>query len=173
MTMIKQLENWTGKVCVNGVEYGSVGEMPTIPLDGSTVITLMPNKVREKAVLQEVTDDRERVFTVRQWMTRVDNNPMPMRTMVGRVEKQTQKAVYLKLHGQALPVITCMRCGRTLTNPISRHYGLGIECINKVGLGFLAEATDVDKIKEALVDVRWEGWLPKSAIESDEVFNAG
>ena len=88
---------------------------------------------------------------------------------MGRVEKQTQKAVYLKLHGQALPVITCMRCGRTLTNPISRHYGLGIECINKVGLGFLAEVTDVDKIKEALVDVKWEGFVPKSAIIENQV----
>ena len=165
--MIKQLTGWKGKVCVNGVEYGSVGEMPTIPLDSSTVITLIPNKVREKAVLQEVTDNRERVFTVRQWMTRVDNNPMPMRTMVGRVEKQTQKAVYLKLHGQALPVITCMRCGRTLTNPISRHYGIGPECIQKLGMCFAVE--DVEQIKEALVDVKWEGFVPKSAILENEV----
>lgn len=162
--MIKQLANWKGKVIVNGIEYGSVEEALTLPLDANTVIKLLPVKRRERVEVTTVENCEERVITVRQFMTQVERNPMPMRTMVGRITRETEKAYYMELHGQALPVVTCMRCGRTLTNPISRHYGLGIECINKVGLGFLAEVTDVDKIKEALVDVKWSGWCSKSAV---------
>ena len=118
---------------------------------------------------QAVTEDVEHVLTVRQYMTRVDSNPMPMRKMVGKIKRETAKAYYAELHGQALPVVTCMRCGRELTNPVSRHYGLGIECIQKVGIPFSVD--DVENIKEALIDVKWSGWIPKSAIENDEIFN--
>ena len=136
--MIKQLSGWQGCIVVNGVEYGSVGEVSALPLDNKTVIRLIPVKKKEKAQVATFEDDSIRVITVRQFMTQVENNPMPMRTMVGKITRETAKAYYMELHGQALPVVTCMRCGRSLTNPISRHYGLGVECINKVGLGFLA-----------------------------------
>lgn len=94
--------------------------------------------------------------------------PMPLRTMTGTVEKETRGMIYMKLHGQAEPVIKCMRCGKTLTNPISQHYGIGPECMSKLGL--ICDITDVDTIKKKLVDVTWEGWIIKSAItEREEV----
>ena len=160
--MIKQLANWKGKVIVDGTEYDSISSVP----DGikATTITLLPKVEKRRVKVDDIEDDTERVITVRQFMTQVESNPMPMRVMVGKITRETAKAYYMELHGQALPVVTCMRCGRSLTNPISRHYGLGVECINKVGLGFLAEVTDVNEIKEALVDVKWSGWCAKSAI---------
>ena len=164
--MFKQLLGWSGRVVVNGTEYESVGSVPNdIEI---TTITLLPKVEKKRIKVDEVEDNTEHVITVRQFMTRVDSNPMPMRTMVGKIVRETAKAVYMELHGQALPVVTCMRCGRTLTNPVSRHYGLGIECIQKVGIPF--DANDVENIKEAMVDVKWTGWCPKSAIESDEIF---
>lgn len=173
--MIKPLANWSGRVVVNGVEYGSIAEVPTIELDSSTVITLLP-VVRQ--TIQKVTETVEHVITVKEYMTlpatpefdfmdRWNKGvPMPLRTMVGTVEKETKGMVYMKLHGEGLPTITCMRCGRRLTNPVSRHYGLGIECIKKVGF---FKIDDVTGIKEALVNLKWEGWCIKSAIIEDKI----
>ena len=173
--MIKQLANWQGKVIVNGVEYESIREVPALSLTSETVITLLPKVAQAvKQTVQAVADKVEHVITVKQYMTKPaspefdfmakwnNNCPMPMRTMVGTVEKETKGMVYMKLHGQGLPTITCMRCGRELTNPVSRHYGLGIECIRKVGMPY--DVSEVDSIKEALVNIIWEGWIPKSAI---------
>lgn len=165
--MFKQLLGWSGRVVVNGTEYESVGSVPN-DIEITTII-LLPKVEKRRVKVDEVEDDTERVITVRQFMTRVDSNPMPMRTMVGKIKRETAKAYYMELHGQALPVVTCMRCGKTLTNPVSRHYGLGIECIQKVGIPFNAD--DIENIKEAMVDVKWSGWCPKSAIESNEAFS--
>ena len=92
-----------------------------------------------------------------------NDNPMPLRTMQGTIEKETRGMVYMKLHGVGREEIHCMRCGRSLTNPISRHYGIGPECMQKVGfVGIGIE--EVDLIKEKLQEVTWEGWIIKSAI---------
>lgn len=165
--MFKQLSGWQGRVVVNGTEYESVGSVPNnIEI---TTITLLPKVERRRVRVEDVIDDTERIITVRQFMTRVDSNPMPMRTMVGKIKRETAKAYYMELHGQALSVVTCMRCGKTLTNPVSRHYGLGIECLSKVGI--VTDENDISGIKEALVNVHWSGYVPKSAIESNEPFN--
>lgn len=163
--MFKQLLGWSGRVVVNGTEYENIGSVPN-DIEIAT-ITLLPKYRRVK--VEDVTDDTEHVITVRQFMTRVESNPMPMRTMVGKIKRETAKAYYMELHGQALPVVTCMRCGKTLTNPVSRHYGLGVECLSKVGI--VADENDIEDIKESMVNVKWSGWCPKSAIESNEAFN--
>ena len=59
-----------------------------------------------------------------------------------------------------------MRCGRPLTNPVSQHYGIGPECMSK--LGFVCDISDIDTIKKKLVDVVWEGWIIKSSIIEQE-----
>lgn len=164
--MFKQLLGWQGRVVVNGTEYENIGSVPNSVTP--TTITLLPKVEKRRVKVEDVTDDTEHVITVRQFMTRVDSNPMPMRTMVGKIKRETAKAYYMELHGQALPVVTCMRCGKTLTNPVSRHYGLGVECIQRVGIPFNAD--DIENIKEAMVDIKWCGWLPKSSVESDEIY---
>lgn len=93
------------------------------------------------------------------------NIPMPLREMTGIKIKETRGMVYMKLHGMAEPIIRCMRCGKTLTNPVSRKYGIGPECMSKLGLVFAID--DVDNISKALAEVTWEGWIIKSAIEEE------
>ena len=166
--MFKQLSGWQGRVVVNGTEYENIGSVPNSIKP--TTITLLPKVVKRRVKVEDVTDDTERVITVRQFMTRVESNPMPMRTMVGKIKRETAKAYYMELHGQALPVVTCMRCGKTLTNPVSRHYGLGIECLSKVGI--VADESDIENIKEAMVDIKWCGYVPKSAILENEIFDS-
>lgn len=174
--MIKQLLGWEGKVNINGTDFENIGAVPaTLLLDNNSVIKLYPAKQEVKhSVAQSVDDNTEYTITVRQYMTQPSTPefdfmdkfnkgiPMPMRTMTGVIVKETPKMVYMKLHGQAKKTIRCMRCNKELTNPVSRLYGLGIECIQKVGIPF--DVTDVENIKEALVNVTWEGWIIKSAI---------
>ena len=117
-------------------------------------------------------------ITVRQYMTKPatpdfnfmaqwnDNHPMPLRTMQGTVLKETRGMIMMQLTGEGLATCTCMRCGKELTNPISRHYGIGPECMNKLGL--TREIDDIEGIKEDLSELEWTGWIVKSSITSKE-----
>ena len=175
--MIKQLAGWQGKVNVNGKEFENISEVSDSVLTDTTIITLLPSFQRQSA--QRVDDNAEHVITVRQYMTKPASPefdfmdrmnkgiPMPMRTMVGTVVKETKGMVYMKLHGQGLRTVTCLRCGRELTHPVSRYHGIGPECIQKLGMCY--SVTDVDAIKEALIDIKWEGWIIKSAIIEDRI----
>lgn len=185
--MIKQLANWAGTVNVNGVEYATIGDVPeNLELSGTTVITLIPRQLPKQTV-QAVSDKAEHVITVKQYMTKPacpefefmakwnNNVPMPMRTMVGTVEKETKGMVYMKLHGELLAerMFTCMCCGRQLTNPVSQFFGVGPEC---GGHNYthpfdsdeeLREA--VEAYKKVLLAKTWEGWIIKSAIVEDTI----
>ena len=98
--------------------------------------------------------------------------PMPLCTMVGTVVKETKGMVYLDLHGDTdgNPVQYCMKCGRPITNPVSRYFGLGPDCGNH---GYvnpfksdeeLHSAVDTYR-REVLQKMTWKGWVPKSAIK--------
>ena len=180
--MIKQLAGWQGRVDVNGTNYESIADVPTTILDNNTVITLIPRQT-----IQVVADKVEHIITVKQYMTRKAcpefnfmaqwNNdiPMPMRTMVGTVEKETKGMVYMKLHGELLAerMFTCMCCGRPLTNPVSQFFGVGPEC----GGHNYTHPFDTDKelkqaveaYKKVLLNMTWEGWIIKSAIVEDKI----
>ena len=143
---------------------------------GHTVIRLVPEcmKIKPKSEVVQTDGHKTYVITVKQYMTQKgspdfdfmtkwnNDNPMPLRTMTGWIEKETRGMLYMHLHGTAQQTITCMRCGRELTNPISRQYGIGPECIQK--LGFALDMNDVDEIKEKLVETDWSGWIIRSAI---------
>lgn len=127
-------------------------------------------------------------ITVKQYMTKKatpefdfmarwnNDNPMPLRTMVGTVEKETRGMVYMKLHGDmyAEKMCTCMKCGRTLTNPVSQYFGIGPEC---GGHNYVNPFNSEEELKEAvasyrkqLQEVTWEGWIIKSAITDGAEF---
>lgn len=173
--MLEMLKSWNGKVVVNDIEYNSVKSVPT-DLKGQIHIILYPNV--EKSKTSVVERETEYQITVKKYMTEPsspdfdfmaqcnNDNPMPLRTMTGSKIKETRGMVYMKLHGQAQPVIKCMRCGRMLTNEISQHYGIGPECMLKLGL--MVDIDDVETIKKKLVDVEWEGWIVKSAIVEEK-----
>lgn len=109
------------------------------------------------------------------FMAKWNNNvPMPLRVMVGTVEKETRGMVYMKLHGDivAEKITTCMKCGRQLTNPVSQYFGLGPECgghnyVNPFNTEEELRAA-ISNYREELRNITWEGWVIKSAIIDNE-----
>lgn len=183
--MLTMLKHWTGKVEIDGVQYSSINDVPAEKMTAGSTFTMKLHtethrnrKDAGKAKISVVTPKSEKRITVKAYMTRKaspefdfmqkwnNDSPMPLRTMVGTIEKETRGMVYMNLHGLGEPVIQCLRCGKTLTNPVSRHYGIGPECMSK--LGIVADIEDVDTIKEQLVNVKWSGWIIRSAILEQE-----
>lgn len=102
-------------------------------------------------------------------------NPMPFRIMQGRVLKETRGIVYMDCIAVPLKIDVCMRCGRKLTHPVSRLYGIGPECGGHAHINpFNTEEellSALDKVTEQLAKITWRGWIIKSAIEQyQEVF---
>ena len=79
----------------------------------------------------------------------------------------------MDLQGKAEPTSRCLVCGKTLTNPISKLYGIGPECSDKVGIIRIeSEEEAKEKLKhimEQIDDITWTGWVIKSAIKEWEV----
>ena len=101
-----------------------------------------------------------------------DGNPMPLCIMQGEVIKETRGMYYMNLQGKAEPTSKCLVCGKTLINPISKLYGIGPECSEKVGLIRIeSEEEAKEKLKhimEQIDDISWTGWVIKSAIKEWE-----
>lgn len=178
--MERLLQNWLGSIIINDTEYDSIKSAESVlkTLSGNVHIILKSDhkKPLNHTTVQITDTTGEYEITVKPYMTKPatpefdfmarwnDNNPMPMRIMQGVIEKETPGMVYMKLHGLAKPTITCYCCGKELTNPISRHYGIGPVCLSK--LGIVREIDDVENIKEELVNIKWEGWVIRSSIIS-------
>lgn len=178
----KLLKDWKGSIDIDDKHYTSVQDAVSVfkTLSDDTHIVLHSvSENANKSKIECVESKSEYRVTVKKYMTEPatpsfdfmakfnNDNPMPLRTMTGTIEKETRGMVYMKLHGQAEPVVRCMRCGRLLTNPVSKLYGIGPECIEK--LGFVrVDIDDIETIKQKLVDVHWEGWIIKSAITEKE-----
>ena len=174
--------NWNGKAFIDDKEIDlSTFDFSTIK--STTVIRLVPMRATTSPKetdnhVQPVNPSGEVKITVKAYMTKeatpefdfMDkwNNgiPMPMRTMMGTVEKETRGMLYMHLHGFAQQTITCACCGKELTNPVSRLYGIGPVCLAKIGITRNIE--DVENIKEELVKVEWTGWVIRSAITEKE-----
>lgn len=179
----KLLKDWKGEISINDKHYTSVQDATSVfkTLSDDSHILLRSNvKNAVQSVVDSVESKVQYRITVKKYMTEKsvpgfdfmakwnNDNSMPLRTMIGTIEKETRGMVYMKLHGQAEPVIKCMRCGRTLTNEVSKMYGIGPECITKVPFIMDLDINDVEGIKKKLVDVTWEGWIIKSAIIEKE-----
>ena len=98
--------------------------------------------------------------------------PMPFVIMHGEVIKETRGMYYMNLQGKAEPTSKCLVCGKNLTNSISKLYGIGPECSEKVGLIRIeSEEEAKEKLKhimEQIDDISWSGWVIKSAIKEWE-----
>lgn len=102
-----------------------------------------------------------------------NDKPMPLRTMVGTVIKETRGMVYMQLEGKAEVTCNCLVCAKSLTNPISKLYGIGPECSAKIGLIRIESEDEAREkwsiIEEQLSQTKWEGWVIRSAITESEV----
>ena len=185
--MLTLLKNWKGPVEVNGTLYDSINAVNLADiktLDEINIKLLHTEKIENKGNTSEnrTVDVTEYQITVKRYMTQKasatfdfmekwnNNIPMPLRIMVGTVEKETRGMVYMKLHGDIIEerVCTCMKCGRVLTNPVSQYFGIGPECgghnyVHPFNTDEELKAA-VDAYKKQLRDIKWEGWVIKSAI---------
>ena len=176
--MITMLKDWKGKIEVNDTLYDNVSTIENKALSGQIHIKLLSNNKNQNTTKIQSEESKEVRITVKSYMTKKatsefnfmekwnNNTPMPLRTMQGKKIKSTPGMVYMELHAKGIETITCLRCGKELTNPISRHYGIGPECMSK--LGIQASIDDVENIKEKLVDITWSGWVICSSILSEE-----
>lgn len=186
--MLTMLKDWQGKVELNDTKYETITQAisQNKGLKGQVRIKLYPasnnaNVGQNRTTVANPNTVGEYKIFVKGYMTKKAspdfdfmakwNNdvPMPLRVMQGVKVKETPGMVYMKLHAQAKETITCMRCGKELTNPISRKYGIGPECITKLPMLIKFDIDDVEGITEKLVDVTWEGWVIKSSILTEEL----
>lgn len=185
--MLTMLEDWKGDIEINGEHVADISRFK--PILGQIHIKLWPkgknakmtrNTQRESENQQKDVDRTEYRITVRQYMTHKstpefdfmakwnNDNPMPLRTMTGWIERETPGMYLMHLRGTAIDnTIKCMRCGRVLTNPVSKKYGIGPECLSKIG--FMGDPEDVTGASQQLSQVTWSGWVIKKAIENQEV----
>ena len=195
--MLNILEGYKGSLEVNGIVYSSIkaavqalkgyeGELTIVLNKGVKIAEQRPTISSENAV-QEIQGSPIYKIKVRQYMTKPAspefdfhdkwNNgvPMPMRIMVGRKLKETRGMVQMELWGEITGEIThsCMKCGKRLTNNVSKFFGIGPEC---GGHNYTNPFETDDELREAVKDmqeqlkeIKWTGWIIKSAIEEQEV----
>ena len=98
--------------------------------------------------------------------------PMPLCVMQGTVIKETRGMVYMNLEGVAEATCNCSVCGKALTNPISKLYGVGPECSEKIGLIRIESEEEAkekyNEISSHLFNIKWRGWIIKSSIKQWE-----
>lgn len=190
--MISMLAGREGKATVNGTVYDNINAFIALnkPLSGDFHIILHTNA--KKTVNEpNSSDSTPNVrITVKQYMTRPtetdsdfdfmakwnNNVPMPLRTMVGHVIKETPGMYKMELHGDiyAEKICRCMKCGKTLKNPVSQYFGIGPEC---GGHNYVNPFDSEEELQQAVAAYRkqlqattWTGWVIKSAItEMEEV----
>lgn len=193
--MLNLLEGYKGSLEVNGITYSGVkaAVQALKGYEGEVVIILNKagNKQEQKEEkapvnsLQEIEGSPIYKIKVRQYMTKPAspefdfhnkwNNgvPMPMRIMVGRKLKETRGMVQMELWGEITEEIThnCMKCGKRLTNNVSKFFGIGPECgghnyTNPFETEEELKAA-VKDMQERLKEIKWTGWIIKSAIEEE------
>ena len=191
--MLTMLKNWKGSVTINDKYYENVqdaiSDFKTFNADMHIVLHSATKRASERHTERQNVDVQsvqQYKVTVKKYMTQKGSPsfdfmtkwnkdvPMPLRTMIGTVEKETRGMVYMKLHGDiyAEKICTCMKCGRALTNPVSQFFGIGPECgghnyVNPFSSDAELKAA-VGAYREQLQSVKWEGWIIKSAITEKE-----
>ena len=99
--------------------------------------------------------------------------PMPLCIMTGKVLKETRGMFQMELTAKMeAGAHHCLCCGRPLTNPVSKLYGIGPECSEKVGLIRIESSEEAKEKLEILSNqisnIKWTGWVIKSAIKDWE-----
>ena len=176
---------------INGTEVEDVNSIISKLNDGEPIkIKLNALKVQseqaapvasQKVVPIDIKVNHTYLIKVQQYMTKPStpdfnfqsrwNNdvPMPFRIMKGRVLKETRGMVMMDCYAVPLKTDVCMRCGRPLSHPVSRLYGIGPECGEHAHINpFNTEEelyAALEDVKNKLLNIRWRGWIIKSAIE--------
>lgn len=188
--MLTLLEGYKGSIEVNGIAYNHLNEAVQAFKGSGEQLTIVLNrgaKIKDNQAqeIQELEGSPIYKIKVRQYMTKPAspefdfqdkwNNgiPMPMRIMVGRKLKETKGMVQMELWGEIIDEISthCMKCGRTLTNAVSKYFGIGPEC-GSHGYNNPFETDEeleaaIKEVQKQLKEIKWTGWIIKSAIEEE------
>ena len=193
--MLNLLEGYKGSVEVNGNDYSDLkaavqalkgfdGELVIILNKGVKIAKQRLPTSTENAV-QDIQGSSIYKIKVRQYMIKPaspefdfhnkwnNGTPMPMRIMVGRKIKETKGMVQMELWGEITEDVThsCMKCGKRLTNPVSKYFGIGPECGGHNYTNPFETAEElksaVNDMQEQLREIKWTGWIIKSAIEEE------
>ena len=185
--MILNKLKWEGEIIIDGVRYSSVDEIPReLELTDNMNILLIP-KENVRASQDTQASNTEYRITVRQYMTRKStpsfdfmskyNNdiPMPLMTMIGTIEKETPGMYKMNLRADTsfIKLDRCMKCGKPITNPVSKFFGMGPECGNHNYVNPFNSETELNEAinqykDETLSKIKWCGWVIKSAITEME-----
>jgi len=189
--MLDLLKDYEGKVIVNGTIYDNISiAINKLKNYNGTVevkINFEKEQIEEKEIIKykPLLDNNLYKIKVKQYMIKPscpefdfhekwnNNIPMPMRIMVGRKLQETKGMIKMELWGDITEEQTnyCMKCGKTLTNPVSKYFGIGPECgehgyINP--FNSQAELKEAIRIyKEKLNNIKWTGWVIRSSIEEE------
>ena len=112
---------------------------------------------------------KEYVVRVKNWMTQEG--------MDFNINWNNKKAMPFRVMARRLRTDYCMKCGRPLTHPVSRLYGLGPECGQHFHINpfeteqELREA--VEEVDKKLSEITWSGWIARSGIEYAMEVNSG
>ena len=190
--MFRAISNWKGTVEINGVVYDSIQDAQRSVTENSVSIDyIFLHAVQKNAEKRKITqiesNPTQYVITVKQYMTKKsspsfdfmakwnNDNPMPLRTMVGTIERETNGMVYMKLHGDIIAekVQHCMKCGKPITNPVSQFFGMGPDCGGHSYVNPFESEEELKSVvenyrKNYLQKITWEGWIIKSAITEQE-----
>lgn len=188
---------WEGTIEVNNQTLSSIHEIPSnLNVSNGLNIVLTPLETCVKTAknglkleIDEEPETKELVFTVKSYMTKKatpdfdfmakwnDDIPMPLRTMVGSIVRETKGMYFIKVHGDIISEVTpiCMACGKPITNPVSQYFGLGPVCGKHNYVNPFDNECDlklaVGKYRQQLKSMTWSGWIPKSAVISMEELN--
>lgn len=97
------------------------------------------------------------------------NIPMPFCVMQAKILSETPGMYAAKCVAVPMKTDSCIRCGRPLTHPVSRLYGLGPECGQHFYINpFSTEEelkNNLDKLRKTLSEITWEGYIIKKSIQ--------
>lgn len=194
--MLRFLKDWSGAITIGDKEYASFNDIPSdfvltdkvnIVLHPATKVVEVPKVEQTTATSVELNANTQYRVKVKKYMTKPatpdfdfmakwnNNIPMPLRVMVGEKVKETRGMVYMILHGDILEerTFSCMKCGKPITNPVSQFFGMGPECGGHNYVNPFESETElkeaVEKYRQQLRELVWEGWIIRSAIEELEV----
>lgn len=192
--VLKEMANFHKGACLfNGRTFMSMDDVNDAlsTFEGMVDLSIPPQTEAITRAPQPVSGDTEYWVTVKAYMTKPGTPefdfqtkfnkdvPMPLRTMRGKILGETNGMYKMELRGgiQDKPTINCIVCGKTLKNEISQYYGVGPEC---GGHYYETTSTTDEDIKawkavfeKQFSEIKWSGWVIKSAILKMEEIDNG
>lgn len=107
-------------------------------------------------------------ITIPAWLARQHG---VTRELEGHILRYSRRGVYFEGNATTGDFVRCARCGRALTNDVSRLIGIGPECCAKLGIDRseyeqLARTEEgQEQLRQQIRQIRLEIWLPRNRVE--------